>query len=320
MTLRVGLIGAGMVAAHHAAGWASCDAAELIAVADPHRGRAQDLARRIGRPHFASLAEMAASVPLDAVDIVAPVGTHAALVREAVAAGLHVMCQKPLTPTAEEAAALTASLPDHPRVMVHENWRWRAPYRALKASLTGREQTFAMTMTSSGLIARQDGSLPALTRQPFFAQLKRLLVFEVLIHHLDTLAFLFGPVRIEKARIRCRCPAVRGEDYAEIHLTAGSAKGRLTGDWMVPGAPTMPHDTLAVDGAIRVDGWTLTRGENVVAWDAATAYAESYASTIDHFVAAVGNGARFETPASAGHAALQAVEEVYRLAKVSRPP
>jgi len=46
---------------------------------------------------------------LDAVDIVTPVGSHAPLTRLAADAGLHVCCQKSLTPTVKETEDMTVT-------------------------------------------------------------------------------------------------------------------------------------------------------------------------------------------------------------------
>jgi predicted dehydrogenase len=58
-----------------------------------------------------------------------------------------------------------------------------------------------MDLLSSGMIADADGARPALVRQPFFAGLDRLLVMEVLIHHIDTLRYLLGPLTLAASAI-----------------------------------------------------------------------------------------------------------------------
>lgn len=319
--LRIGLVGAGMVAGHHLAAWAACAGARIVGVADPDPSRAAARAAEAGVPAFASLEAMRSVLRLDAVDIAAPVPGHAALVMEAAEAGLPALCQKPLCPTGDEARALVRALPSGARVMVHENWRWRPTYRALRAELDHmpRPSSFEMRVESSGLLPAPDGTLPALVRQPFFAGMPRLLVLEILIHHLDTLTFLLGPVEIVAARIERRCPAVLGEDKAEIGLTAGGVPGRLTGDLMVSGAPAMPVDRLSLDGPVpaRIDDWSLQVGAAAPRhWDAAAGYEASYRGAVEHFTARLTDGGEFETPIGAGLAQLDAVESVYALARI----
>lgn len=316
--LRVGLVGAGMVARHHMTAWQTCKGAHLAAIADPDLDRARSRASQAGGlPAFGSLAEMASAIHLDAVDIVAPVGWHEALIRQAIDLDCNVLCQKPLVPTAATGQALLDDLPASPRVMVHENWRWRAPYRSLKASKPKGIESFEMRVESSGLLKDASGNYPALQRQPFFAELKRFLVFEVLIHHLDTLAFLFGPLTIHSADLSRQCGIIRGEDHARIDLSAGGVRGTLVGNFCVEGAPPLPRDTLHVRGQEEalIKGWSLTMADTPTQhWPADAGYQDSYTATIQHFADALSSGEPFATPAQTGVELLKQVEQIYRLA------
>ncbi len=317
-SLNVGLVGAGMVAKHHVKAWQACQGADLVAIADPDLGRAKARADQVGElPVFTSMGEMASARQLDAVDIVAPVELHDALIRQALDLGCHVLCQKPLVPTAAVGRALLAHLPASPRVMVHENWRWRAPYQALKASALEGAESFEMRVESAGLLKDASGNYPALLRQPFFTDLERFLVLEVLIHHLDTLAFLFGPVTIQNANLSRRCPKIRGEDYARIELKAGDVRGTMIGDFCVEGAPPIPTDRLHVRGRLDalIEGWSITlAGSPTQHWQADTAYQASYNATIQHFIDALASGEAFATPAETGVDILDQAEQIYHLA------
>ena len=318
--LRVGLVGAGMVAAHHVAAWEKCPGAELVAIADQDEDRAR--ARALGVPGCAaypSLGAMLRETAIDAVDIATPAPTHADLVRQARAAGLAVLCQKPLTPDLASAQMLVGDLVGGPRVMLHENWRWRGPYqhlgRLLGSGELPRPGWFEMRVESAGLLPNAEGTLPALERQPFFATLPRFLVHEVLGHHLDTLGFLFGPVEIASAHLFRRCAAVRAEDRAEITLSAGGIPGRLIGDFCTPGAPPLPRDRLTLDGRRVLDDWTLTLPRRAPhAFDRASGYQGSYDATIAHFVRALAEGTPFATPVERGAVLLGLVDRVYDLA------
>lgn len=318
--MRIGLVGAGMVSAFHVAGWQACSNAILVGIADPDLVRAAARAALVpGAAAFTSLAEMAAGCDLDAVDIVAPPHLHADLVLQALALGLHVLCQKPLAPDAAQAADLVRKMPDTPRVMVHENWRWRAPYRAMKADLVSGALSypdqFDMRVQSAGLLPDAKGRYPALVRQPFFAGLDRFLVTEVLVHHLDTLQFLFGPLRVHDAKVTRRCPVIIGEDYAEITMTAGTCKGRLIGDFCVPDAPSLPSDLLVIPGGC-IDGWSYQiDSDPPTEWDRQTAYQQSYSDTILHFVTALRSGAEFETDPQTAMGVLEQVSDIYSIAR-----
>lgn len=313
--LRVGLVGAGMVAGHHIAAWAACPEAELIAIADPDQAAA---ARRAaaGLRVYASLAEMLRDVPIDAVDIASPVRTHPPLVAEAAAAGRAVLCQKPLAPTARDARQLAAALPANSRVMLHENWRWRAPYRAVKRCLRDRPapRDFHFRVASAGLLPDAEGRRPALRRQPFLATLDKLIVFELLGHHLDVLHYLFGPVSVCRAEIARRSGFALGEDFARIELQAGASRGVLIGDFMDAAAPPFPTDVLSVGEEITVAGWSASIEGVTQSWSETDAYQQSYNDCIAHFVSCLSNHEPFETDIQHGVLLLEWIEAIYAAA------
>ena len=85
-----------------------------------------------GLPAAGSLAELAAA-GIDAVVISTPLDTHEALVREAIALGLPVVCDKPFTPDAASARALVdeAERSGVP-LAVYQNRRWDADFRTVR--------------------------------------------------------------------------------------------------------------------------------------------------------------------------------------------
>lgn len=319
--LRVGMVGAGMVSEYHIAGWLACPKAALVAIADPDLEKVDARGRLVpGARMFASLSEMLRGCDLDAVDIVTQPSTHGSLIAEAQAAGLHVMCQKPLAPDLVQAEKIAVALCPDTRVMVHENWRWRPQYRALRQALdthrVPRPERFELRLESSGLLPDPQGCYPALQRQPFFADMPRFLVYEVLVHHLDTLSFLFGDVEIEAAELARHCRAIVGEDRADILLTAGGIPGRLLANFCVNDAPPLPSDSLFFNGTSEpiIEGWSLRISERENDSWGLNGYQQSYTSTIQHFVECLETGAQFETSVGQTTEILKLVEKVYQLA------
>ena len=205
--LRIGLVGAGMVSRHHLIAWASiADQARVVAVADPSADNAARRAAEFEIPNtYASAEAMLAAGEFDAIDIAAPREMHAPLVRLAASQRLPVLCQKPLAPNLQQATDLAAEVSDLTRLMVHENWRFRGYYRDAAAWLRegriGNVKQAQLTLLTSGVLPGPDGLCPALERQPFMRREKRMLVAEVLIHHLDTLRMLLGPLRVTAAQL-----------------------------------------------------------------------------------------------------------------------
>ena len=102
--LKVGVIGTGHLGSLHAKLWKDVPSAVLAGVFDVNEMRCAEVARETKSRAFASLGALLAAV--DAVSVVTPTSTHAAIAGEAIAAGKHVFIEKPITRTEEEAGAL----------------------------------------------------------------------------------------------------------------------------------------------------------------------------------------------------------------------
>jgi predicted dehydrogenase len=106
--LRVGLIGAGQVAERHAVAFAACPDATVVAVADPDRARGERLAGGCGAPWFASTEALLAS-GVDAVAVCVPHELHLPIAVAAAEHGVHILLEKPIANTLEEADAILAA-------------------------------------------------------------------------------------------------------------------------------------------------------------------------------------------------------------------
>jgi predicted dehydrogenase len=324
--LRIGLVGAGMVSRHHLIAWANIpDQARVVAIADPS---ADNAARRAGEfgiaQTYPGAEAMLAANQLDAIDIAAPREMHAPLVRLAAGRRLPVLCQKPLAPNLQEAAELAAEVADQTRLMVHENWRFRGYYRDAAAWLReGRIGTIKqaqLTLLTSGVLPGSDGLCPALERQPFMRRERRMLVAEVLIHHLDTLRMLLGPLRVIAARLSRSSDQLVGEDGAVIQLeTEFGAAVSVFASFAAHGHPAAQVDRLEIlgdKGAISLDGSRLAcSGASPMEqlYDLAIEYQGSYNRTIAHFVKSLRDNTPFETAPPDNLETLRLVEDCYRL-------
>lgn len=326
---RVGIIGAGWVSEYHLPAWAKQSArAEIVAIADP-----SEEAREVKSQHFriprayATAEAMLANEALDAVDICAPREVHVALVRLAAARDLDIICQKPLAPDYDQAAALVAGLPPSIRLMVHENWRFRAYYRRLKAwleeGIAGAVRQVQFEFLSSGMIADGEGRRPALVRQPFFRNQERLLVMEVMIHHLDTLRYLFGEMEVVAARLERSNGDIVAEDVASVVLRRldDGVIVTVNANLAVHGAPPAPRDHLRIFGTqatLELDGVRLSANgqiQRLEEYDADAVYQGAYDATIAHFLDGLEGRAPMETVPADNMKTLALVEDIYRLSR-----
>lgn len=105
--LRAGVIGTGHLGSLHAKLWREVPGAVLVGVYDADPARCAEVARATKSRAFASAEELMAAA--DALSVVTPTSTHAAIAGAAVAAGRHVFVEKPITRTEKEAAGLVAA-------------------------------------------------------------------------------------------------------------------------------------------------------------------------------------------------------------------
>jgi len=111
----VAVVGVGHLGRFHAQKYAALPQAELVAVVDPDPERAKAVGEEVGAPAFTRLEDVLPKVR--AVSIAAPTQFHHALGMQCLSAGLHVLMEKPLAATEEEAAALVAAAHEHARVL-----------------------------------------------------------------------------------------------------------------------------------------------------------------------------------------------------------
>jgi predicted dehydrogenase len=324
--LRVGLVGAGMVSGFHLAGWRLLgDSVELVAIADPDTASAQMRATQFGLSQvYPSLESMLDGSRLDAVDIMTPPAMHAAHCEVAAAAGVAILCQKPLAPSWEVASQLCERLGNRVRLMVHENWRFRQHYRVLNRWMSeGRIGNFLhgeIDTRSCGLLPDGSGNIPALVRQPLLATLPRMMIAEVLVHHLDIALWLTGADSVTHAGLRFNAHQIVGESAACIHLaTADQREVVVAGDMTDAAALPVLRDRVSLfgdRGGIELRGnflRLLTSNPTLHEFDFDADYRMSYAAAIGHFVDALQSDTDFETPPEWHLRVLEMAEKAYRI-------
>ena len=131
------LLGAGWVAGTCYAPALSEAGLRLAAVADLDRQLAQSLVARLGQGRVAADPAELLTIPSDLVVVATPNGTHAGLSRQALSAGLRVLCEKPLASRRRDVEPLVE--PGRGRLFVSCPFRFRPDVRALLALCAGGE-------------------------------------------------------------------------------------------------------------------------------------------------------------------------------------
>jgi len=218
--LRAVCIGAGYFSHYQYEAWTRIPEVEVTAMCNSNMERANPIIEKYGiRNHYTDYKEMIDQERPDFVDIITPPETHLEMCAYAAKKEVDVICQKPLTPTMDEAKALVKIVNNSDiRFMVHENWRFQPWYREIKKLLnqdTIGEVHSVYFKKRMGDGWGEDAYIP---RQPYFRKYPRLLVYENGIHFIDTFRYLFGEVREVYAKLRKLNPIIAGEDWAIIQF------------------------------------------------------------------------------------------------------
>ncbi|MDP9256710.1 MAG: Gfo/Idh/MocA family oxidoreductase, partial [Actinomycetota bacterium] len=132
MTLRIGLLSTARINAKLAAGARSSSRAQVVAIASRELGRAQAQARELGvDTAHGSYEALLADPGVDAVYVSLPNELHHEWSMRAIAAGKHVLCEKPYSRSPDDVREAFAAA-DAAGVMLAEAFMWRHHPQALK--------------------------------------------------------------------------------------------------------------------------------------------------------------------------------------------
>lgn len=261
--INVALVGCGRIARRHAEllGHGVIPGARLAAVCDVVADRRNEFAGRYGVPAFSCIDEMVRATPIDLVSVLTPSGMHATHAIAAAKAGKHVVVEKPMALTLEDADAMIAAADAAKvRLFVVKQNRFNVPVvKAREALLAGRlgklvlgtvrvrwcrDQSYYNQDAWRGTWA-QDGGVIANQAS----------------HHVDMLAWFMGSVESVHARGATSLVNIETEDtaVATVRFRSG-ALGVIEAT-----SATRPNDlegslsVLGSGGAIEIGGFAVNK-------------------------------------------------------------
>lgn len=132
--IRTAVIGVGHMGRYHAEKLVACEGVELVAVVDRDPGRSGPLAQKLGCAALADYRQVLGQV--DAAVIATPTGQHYEMALACLGAGVHVLIEKPITRTVQQADALIAAATKRGLVLqVGHVERHNIAFRALAARM-----------------------------------------------------------------------------------------------------------------------------------------------------------------------------------------
>lgn len=140
-TVNVAVIGAGAIGLDHIASFQKHPAARVLAVAENNPERGQEAATRFNVPSMVpDYRQVLARDDIDIVSIALPTYLHATAALDALAAGKHVMIDKPIATSAKDAAKIIALARQKRRkVMVGQNQRFAGASQVIRQQVQSRK-------------------------------------------------------------------------------------------------------------------------------------------------------------------------------------
>lgn len=139
--LRVGVIGCGSIAQHrHLPEYVANKNVQLVAVCDINAERAKEVAGKYEVTAYTSYEDLLGSGEVDAVSVCTPNYLHAPISIAALDAGVHVLCEKPLATSKEEAEAMiSAAKKSGKKLMIGHNQRFVSSHQKARQLIQSGE-------------------------------------------------------------------------------------------------------------------------------------------------------------------------------------
>jgi predicted dehydrogenase len=275
--LRVGVVGCGVGRLHIHAFQSLSDQFEVMAVCDLDQAKASEVAAIFNVPRvIVELAELCLMDDVDVISICTPSHLHVAQIKQVLAAGKHVICEKPVAGSLKEVDELSqAEAESGKRVMPIFQYRFGHGLQKLKflvdKGLAG--QAYMSTVETAWRRRAEYYAVP--WRGKWDTELGGALM-TLAVHAHDVLYYVLGPAKNVFARTATMVNPIETEDCASISLemadgslaslsvTTGSAaeitRHRFCFSGLTAESNTAPYANTA-------DPWTFTGDSPELAQD-----------------------------------------------------
>lgn len=196
--VRIGLLGCGFIGKVHAKAYAQIPDAKVVAVVDRDSGRAKEVAEEPGAEVVPVVDDLLSRQDIDMVDVCLPTYLHADHVIAAARAGKHVLCEKPMALSLEQAdAMIEATEQAGVAFMVGHTLRFWPEYVAIKDLVSRGELGKPVAVAATRL-----GTAPTWSWDRWLLDPERGggAVPDLHIHDIDYIAWLLGKPRSVMAR------------------------------------------------------------------------------------------------------------------------
>ena len=218
-TLRIGVIGVGVMGSNHARVLAGLAGVKLVGIADPDTKQTRFVAQTLGCAGVETIDDLL-DLGLDAVTIAAPTHLHHQIALACIARGVHVLVEKPIASTVEEgndivSAARRAGV----MLMVGHVERFNPAVEAVKQAIRG-EEILSIAITRVG---------------PFPPRMSNIgVVIDLAVHDIDLIRW-FTDSEIVDVQPQVSSAVAEREDIALLQFrTASGVLAHINTNWLTP--------------------------------------------------------------------------------------
>ena len=218
-SLRVGVVGVGVMGSNHARVFAGLPGAELIGVADPDLKQADFVARTLGCSAVPDI-EQLLDLGVDAVTIAGPTHLHHDIALTCIQRGIHILVEKPIASTvAEGHDIIDAARRANVTLMVGHVERFNPAVEAIKEAIRN-EDILSIAITRVG---------------PFPPRMSNVgVVIDLAVHDIDLIRW-FTDSDIVEVQPQLSSAVAEREDIALLQFrTASGVLAHINTNWLTP--------------------------------------------------------------------------------------
>ncbi|WP_144937904.1 Gfo/Idh/MocA family protein [Paenibacillus sp. 32O-W] len=214
-TIRIGVIGVGLIGKNHMENYSKLAGAEVVAVCDINEAEAKSVADKYGDPHvYTDYRKMLERDDLDAVDVCLHNNYHAPVSIAAMEAGKHVYCEKPIAGSYFDGKRMVDRAQELGKMLhIQLGTLYRKETKAAKALIDGGELGSLYHARATGFRRRNrpfvDGFGTA-----YFTRKETAgggAIFDMGVYHIAQMLYLLDLPKVER---------ISGKTYQEMDMDA----------------------------------------------------------------------------------------------------
>ena len=321
--LRVGVIGCGAMGTHLANQCASLPNAEVIAMCDIVRERADKLAEAFKAKSFTKYKSLLKKGDVDAVIVATPNNSHAKITIDSARAGKHIFCEKPMALTLKECDAMIAAAKKAGvMLMVGQVLRLFPVFWRTKQIIASGELGKPF-----GMFVQRTGQADAFRHKTWRGYRKSCggLLLEINAHELDFMRFILGEATEVYAQMGNFCsPESEIEDLAFVTIKFASRAIAILHSSTAVSIGEYRNTIQCAEGTLTNGGfggpiqYQRNGGEVVTIEASEIEKPEPYQDELASFVNTITTGSPMVFDARDGRAAVELALAAYRSAKTGK--